>query len=153
MIRQSAIRHYSYSWSRRHDQREWVRQPYTPPQPWLRKLPPKPSFLDRPLELSEGDLLAAMFAMYVQQWRTESEHLSSIKVMTALPSYRRIVGMGQPIVKLLLMELKDRPNFWFTALREITGEDEIGKGCSFKEAVAAWLKWGHDNHYLHEGTS
>jgi hypothetical protein len=98
-------------------------------------------------------VLALVFATYVKQWREESEHLSSIKVMTALPSYRQIVKMGQPVIPLLLMELKERPNFWFTALREITGETEVGKGRSFKEAVADWLKWGHDNHYLHQGTS
>jgi hypothetical protein len=73
--------------------------------------------------------------------------------MIELRSYRQIVKMGEPVVTLLLLELKERPNIWFAALREITGQKDIGKGVSFSQAVDDWLKWGHDNRYLHDGTS
>jgi len=102
---------------------------------------------------AEGAAFEVRFRKLVQQWHTESEHLSSVKSAMALDSYKQIIKMGPPVIGLILLELKERPHFWFGALRDITGEKEIGKGLTFKEAVAAWLKWGHDNHYLHQGAS
>jgi hypothetical protein len=83
-----------------------------------------------------------LFNSYAQEWRTKAEHLSSIKKMVAISSYRQIINLGKPAIPLVLRELDERPNFWFTALRELTGEREIGKGQDFKDARKAWLAWG-----------
>jgi hypothetical protein len=118
---------------------------------WKVEKPHKTEDEDDPL--SEGRLFEARFRMLVERWRKESKHLSSTKSMAALDSYEQIIKMDKPVITLLLLELKERPNFWFTALRKVTGEKEIGKGLTFKEAVNAWIKWGYDNNYLHEGPS
>jgi hypothetical protein len=102
--------------------------------------------------ITEGDIFENKFKKLVKQWRAESEHLSSVKDAMTLDSYRQIIRMGEPAIGLILLELKERPHFWFGALREITGEKQIGRDLTFKEAVAAWLKWGHENDYFHEGT-
>jgi hypothetical protein len=83
-----------------------------------------------------------LFSSYAQEWRTKAEHLSSIKKMVAISSYQQIIGLGKPAIPLILRELDERPNFWFTALREITGQWHIGEGQDFKGAREAWLAWG-----------
>src|SRR6266481_5653717 len=98
-------------------------------------------------EFERDDQFETAFRAAVEEWRRQSEHLSSITKMIALPSYRRIIDMGKPVIPLLLRELKERPHFWFAALREITGENDIGKGAEFKDAMDAWLTWGRSHHY------
>jgi hypothetical protein len=117
---------------------------------WKAELRPRRSSDSPP---HEAEFFAARFRNLADQWRSESKHMSSTKSMSALDSYQQIIKMDKPVVALLLLELKERPNFWFTALRQITGEKEIGRGLAFKEAVNAWIKWGYDNSYLHEGPS
>jgi hypothetical protein len=109
----------------------------------------------RPSDLTSNEdaFFAERFRKLADQWRAESKHLSSTKSMSELESYQQIIKMDKPVITLLLLELKARPNFWFTALREITGEKDIGKGLAFKAAVNAWVKWGYDNSYLHQGPS
>jgi hypothetical protein len=142
-----------YDYSRRHIQ-EWpIQRPRFVSPCWKAERPQERLANLLTNQPSEGDAFEARFRKLVQQWYSESENLSSVKAMVELHSYRQIVKMGQPIIRLLLLELKERPNIWFAALREITGEKHIGKGVSFPEAVGAWLKWGNDNQYLHEGTS
>lgn len=141
-----------YDYSRRTS--EWTIQRPRFTSPCWKAEPRRERFLETPNDPpSEGEVIEAKFRKLVDQWRAESEHLSSAKSAMALDSYRQIVKMGQPVVRLILLELKERPHFWFGALREITGAKELGKNFKFKEAIAAWLKWGYDNDYLHQGPS
>jgi hypothetical protein len=69
--------------------------------------------------------------------------------MAAHPAYREIVGMGRE-VPLLLAELKRKPDHWFIALEEITGENPVPPGCEGKveQMAAAWVRWGEQGGYL-----
>src|SRR5437762_230782 len=65
------------------------------------------------------------FRSLARQWKKETAHLSSAARMARHPAYQEIIGMGQPVVPLLLAELKSKPDFWFAALRAVTGEDPV----------------------------
>jgi Uncharacterized protein conserved in bacteria (DUF2188) len=87
----------------------------------------------------------ARFAALVARWKADCEFLSSPPAMAKHPAYREIVAMGKPAVPLILAELEARPDFWFAALREITGEDPVppeARG-KVKAMAGAWLEWGH----------
>jgi hypothetical protein len=80
-------------------------------------------------------------------WKQRSQLTSSVTKMTADPTYRAIINLGPAAVPLLLREIEREPNFWFTALKEITGADPVpveARG-RVREMSAAWLQWGRDN--------
>jgi len=83
-----------------------------------------------------------LFHKCVARWKDETGHLSSITRAITNPSYLRIIGMGKEALPLLLKELQERPDHWLVALNAITGEDPAPEGANFREAVAAWIKWG-----------
>ena len=64
--------------------------------------------------------------------------------MAMLRSYQSLIGMGEPVVPLLLEELRRKPDHWFWALESITGEDPVpaaAKG-NVQKMADAWVKWG-----------
>ena len=70
--------------------------------------------------------------------------------MAAHPAYRQIVGMGWAVVPLLLSELRRKPDHWFIALKEITGENPVpasGEG-NVRMMADAWVRWGVAGGYL-----
>jgi hypothetical protein len=92
--------------------------------------------------------LATKFQELAGRWKDATEFLSSPADMINDPAYREIIAMGGPVIPLILTELKMRPDFWFAALREITGEDPVppeARG-DVRAMSDAWLKWGR----LHE---
>lgn len=89
------------------------------------------------------------FRQLRNQWTAETEVLSSMTRIVAHPAYREVVKMGWTAVPFILDELKREPDWWFTALREITGEnpapaDHAG---DLLGLTADWLKWGQANGY------
>lgn len=78
-------------------------------------------------------------------WKEETRFESSPVRMTEHPAYREIVKLGRAGVPLILRELQTEPDWWFAALREITGVDpaEHLAGSGDLQAIAdAWLQWG-----------
>jgi hypothetical protein len=61
--------------------------------------------------------------------------------MIAHPSYLRVIGLGKPVIPLLIKELQGSPDHWFSALEAITGENPVALNASFDQAVAAWVEW------------
>ncbi len=92
--------------------------------------------------------VAAEFAKLAQKWRQETQHWSSVKRSVLHPAYQRIIGMGPTVLPLLLKELRDRPDHWFSALASIAGEDPAAGTNTFNEALAAWIEWGKRNRLL-----
>lgn len=92
---------------------------------------------------------ASQFREYVETWRRQTQHWSSVTRMISHPAYVAIVEMGRSVIPFLLAELRDRPDHWFVALQLITGEDPVPAGSTFGEAVQAWLAWGRAKGYLH----
>lgn len=84
------------------------------------------------------------FRELVKIWAKETAYLSSITKIVQHPAYQEIISMGKDIVPLILNELKESPNFWFSALKTITGEDPTppeNRG-KIKQMTQAWLNWG-----------
>ena len=59
------------------------------------------------------------FANLAAQWRQETRHLSLISDIVMNMAYQKIIGMGTPVVELILQDLKRQPDHWFWALRSI----------------------------------
>ena len=72
--------------------------------------------------------------------------MSDIVINTA---YQKIIGMGTPVVGLILQDLKRQPDHWFWALRSITGENPVEPSNRGRvgEMATAWLEWGRQNGY------
>jgi len=124
-------------------QLEWTRR--EPIRPWPREKADLPRY-----EVTrEHRQVELIFRLAVEEWHRQSKHLSSIRRMLALPSYRRVIALGPPAIPLVLRELEERPSFWFPALRELTGENDVAKDKDFWSAREAWIAWGRANGYLH----
>ena len=100
------------------------------------------------LPVGSGGLSAPLRFQYLASvWRNETAHLSNLTEICNHPAYQSIIAMGRPILPLLLRELEVNPNYWFSALRQITGENPVlptmrGK---LKEMALAWIEWGKRN--------
>jgi hypothetical protein len=90
------------------------------------------------------------FRRLSEEWMRETGMLSSISKKVKHPAYLKIIGMGRPVVPLILRALRERRAFWFEALRQITGEDPTaGAGAKNPSQVAdAWLEWGRKNGHI-----
>lgn len=93
--------------------------------------------------------LEATFLQLVEQWRQETGMLSIASKMSLHPAYQRIIGMGQPVVPLILRELEREPDHWFWALQSITGENPVltEQRGDLVQMAAAWLAWGQEHGY------
>ena len=102
-----------------------------------------PKVLDNPIEQRFRTLAAAWKAAMA------ASVSSSLPEMFAYPAYRQIITMGEPAVPLLLAELEREPDWWFAALKEITGADPVPPTIRGKlaEMTAAWLDWGRAKGY------
>jgi hypothetical protein len=86
--------------------------------------------------------VAAAFHALAREWKEETEHLSSTEVFTH-PAYQRIIGLGEPVVPLLLQDL-DSGAHGFWALRAITGANPVPPQDAgrVRRMANAWLAWG-----------
>ena len=51
------------------------------------------------------------------EWKEQSRYLSNTAQMAMLKPYQRIIGLGLPVVPLILDELYREPNQWFWRLK------------------------------------
>ncbi len=89
------------------------------------------------------------FTELSDQWSAETSLMSSISAMIAHPAYRSIIGMGVPVIGLILERLERDPDFWFEALRQLTGQNPVRQEDVGDLALMthAWLSWGEQNGY------
>jgi hypothetical protein len=85
------------------------------------------------------------FDRLVELWHRDTGGISSLTVILASPYYKSIVGMGWPVVPLILGSLAREPSFLICALGEITGErpdvakEDYGR---IDKITQLWLDWG-----------
>jgi hypothetical protein len=94
--------------------------------------------------------LQMKFKRLLAEWKEQSIFLSSATAMAMLPSYQEIIGMGEPVLPLILNELKDRPAHLFWALRAISGEDPVppeDRG-RINKMIEAWINWGRQKRII-----
>jgi len=77
-------------------------------------------------------------------WKSKTRHLSNTAQISLVFSYQTIIGMGTPVVPLILAELEKRPEHWFWALEAITGENPVAQGDAgdVEASARAWVEWG-----------
>ncbi len=90
------------------------------------------------------------FNKLAKKWKRETMHCSLVKQMVLHPAYQEMIGLGPKVIPLILKELKKEPDFWFWALRSLTGvdpttEDMHGDVMGMRNA---WLNWGRENGYF-----
>jgi hypothetical protein len=79
--------------------------------------------------------------------------MSSITDIATLPSYQKIIGLGEDAIPLILAELRqegEEPDQWFWALRALTEVDPVSpadRGNVIKMAQA-WIAWGENLGYV-----
>lgn len=100
--------------------------------------------LTAPIQLAERLLTAERFHRLAAQWKQQSGYLSDSRKMAMLRPYQEIIGMGLPVVPLILDELRIEPNHWYWALEAITGENPVPVGVDgdMGRIRDAWLEWG-----------
>jgi hypothetical protein len=99
--------------------------------------------------LLETSDLESTFLQLAEQWRRETGMMSLVTKMSMHPAYQRIIGMGQPVVPLILREIEREPDHWFWALQAITGANPVQseQRGRLQQMAAAWVQWGKENGY------
>lgn len=97
--------------------------------------------LENPVEQQFRSLVAA--------WKAARGVSSSLTEMFAQPAYREIIAMDETIMPYLLAELEREPDWWFAALKTITGADPVAAANRGRlaEMTQAWLEWGRAHGY------
>jgi predicted DNA-binding antitoxin AbrB/MazE fold protein len=91
-----------------------------------------------------GTELRRQFEDLSAQWKEETRYLSSTTDIATNGAYQRIIGMGMPVVPLILEDLRNQPFHWFWALNAITAEDPVSETMrgQVREMARAWISWG-----------
>jgi hypothetical protein len=78
------------------------------------------------------------------------QHRPDGDAQAVLKPYQRIIGMGLPVVPLILEELRREPDQWFWALEAITDENPVpAEDAGNVRAMAdAWIEWGRQHGHL-----
>ena len=87
--------------------------------------------------------ITEIFLSMATRWREETMLCSSISKNMSNRWYLEIIALGKPAVALIIYELENNPDYWFAALREITGQDPVRpehKGY-FELMRRDWLQW------------
>ncbi|OLE21537.1 MAG: hypothetical protein AUI36_34350 [Cyanobacteria bacterium 13_1_40CM_2_61_4] len=99
-------------------------------------------------EATEEELLQETFSNLATDWKASTAAWSSIARRYAHPSYQAILALGKDAIPLILNELKNRPDYWFAALRVLTKDSPVGPEVGFDQAVEGWLAWGKAHGHL-----
>ena len=99
---------------------------------------------------SDGVSVQDAFRPLAEKWKRETAIVSSVSKKMRHPAYREIIALGTGAVPLILAELSKRPDHWFAALEEITGENPVSltEKRDLTNAIQAWVNWGTRNGYM-----
>ncbi|WP_406695480.1 hypothetical protein V5E97_31120 [Singulisphaera sp. Ch08] len=107
-----------------------------------------------PQSATERLSVAERFQRLATEWKQESRHLSNSAQIAMLKPYQSIIGMGVPVVPLILEELSREPNRWFWALEAITEQNPVPPEAMGKVRLMAqaWVQWGERQGVLGHGS-
>lgn len=93
--------------------------------------------------------VGAQFRKLEKRWKRETMHISSLDERYGHRSYRQIIGLGPDVIPFILESLRTEPDYWFYALRLLTGEDPVSPSAAgrMRKMADAWLKWGRSHGY------
>ena len=106
--------------------------------------------VDRATLAQRTESLRAEFTELADLWQAETGGYSFAAQYAAHPAYRRIIGMGHPVLPLIFERLADAGGRWYVALHAITNaspvsEEDRGQGDKVR---AAWLAWARDQQII-----
>lgn len=90
------------------------------------------------------------FTRLAGKWRSATRFASSVEEQALDPAYQQIIGMGKPVLPLILAELERQSDHWFWALWAITGVDPVSiddRG-RVDRMRSAWLEWGRFHRHI-----
>jgi hypothetical protein len=99
---------------------------------------------------SRRDTRRERFRSLAQQWRSETQWLSSTTQIAMHPAYQAIIGMGAEALPMILEDLRQTSDHWYWALKAISNEDPVvprDRG-SMKKMKIAWLQWGETKGHI-----
>jgi len=109
-------------------------------------------------ELHMEETARERFTKLAEQWERETGMQSNLRVRYEHPAFLEILAMGLLAVPLILEHLKVKGDWWFPALKLITGEDpvptdafgQVGGFCTmnYNKMKDAWLAWGKARGYV-----
>ncbi len=104
---------------------------------------------DERQELSRPNPMAGLeetFRALADEWRAETDRHSSLSKKLRHPAYQKIIALGEPAIPLILRELRDRPGFWFEALKAITRQSPVpaDEKSDPRRVREHWLNWGRE---------
>jgi len=90
------------------------------------------------------------FRRLADEWKEQSRYRSNTAQMAMLMPYQRIIGLGLPVVPLILEELQREPDQWFWALESITEQNSVPPEAKGKVRLMAqaWLDWGKQQGFV-----
>lgn len=94
--------------------------------------------------------LEKTFAELAERWRAETGMSSSVSRIVTHPAYLSIIGLGRPVLPLILAALKRKPEHWFVALKAIARHSPVKADAAgnLQEMAAAWLHWGRQQRLI-----
>jgi hypothetical protein len=105
---------------------------------------PKPDVGPATAPITEDAIVRQQFMELAARWKRERGPHSSSARLAEHPAYQQIIGLGPPVVPLLLGELERELDHWFRALHALTGVNPVtaehrGDLSAMRED---WLRWG-----------
>lgn len=89
------------------------------------------------------------FQMLAKEWKDDTVFMSSLTDIAMHPAYQQIIGVGPIAIPFILAEMEKENEYWFWALKAITGEDPTSpedRG-NLKAMTESWLRWGREHKY------
>jgi hypothetical protein len=90
------------------------------------------------------------FNLLSKKWKEECIQISFLEEMLELDSYQEILKMRERAIPFLLKDLQKTKDYWFQALKSITGEDVVKQEHynDFDKMTEDWIKWGVKKSYI-----
>lgn len=95
--------------------------------------------------------LETIFNGLAKIWKESTGGLSSTSRRFTHPTYLAILRLGPETIPLILMELQQRPDWWFDALEYLTKPEPppTKPSDTFQDAALAWIIWGKSRGIIH----
>lgn len=94
------------------------------------------------------------FYIAAKNWKKETSIYSFGSRKITNEHYVSIIGLGvvygEPIIKIILQDLKKGTEFWHYALKKITNANPVPKGDvnNLQKVRVAWLAWGEEKNLI-----
>jgi hypothetical protein len=87
-----------------------------------------------------------LFRYLCAWWRHDTRFSSDLEEIVDHPAYRTVIALGNEVVPLIIEDLKKKPDHWFYALIDITGENPITPDIrgDVEKMSQAWIDWAKE---------